>query len=65
MSGMDTQIRMSVARCAQGLIGLPAEVIVRHRDTAMLPLLLRLLDDPSQRVRLEAARAQNLWLLRT
>ncbi|KAA3681107.1 uncharacterized protein DEA37_0009170, partial [Paragonimus westermani] len=59
------QVRLSIARCLTSMVHLPAEVTGRHRNKEVLPILQRLIDDPSRAVRLEAVRAQNAWLLRT
>ncbi|CAL8074479.1 unnamed protein product [Calicophoron daubneyi] len=58
------QVRLCIARCLGCLINLPADIINRHRDTEVFPLLANLVDDPNRCVRLEAARAQNSWYLR-
>ncbi|KAF6780455.1 hypothetical protein AHF37_00060 [Paragonimus kellicotti] len=58
-------VRLSIACCLTSMVHLPAEVTGRHRNTEVLPILQRLIDDPNRAVRLEAVRAQNAWLLRT
>ncbi|KER31860.1 hypothetical protein T265_01949 [Opisthorchis viverrini] len=62
LSKMVTLTRLSIARCLYSLVSLPAEVVGRHRDTHVLPVLVQLLDDPIRVVRTEASKANNAWL---
>ncbi|TGZ72009.1 hypothetical protein CRM22_002329 [Opisthorchis felineus] len=61
-SRMATLTRLSIAHCLYSLVSLPAEVVGRHRDTHVLPVLVQLLDDPVRVVRTEASKANNAWL---
>ncbi|VDQ15483.1 unnamed protein product [Trichobilharzia regenti] len=54
---------MTIARCLNNLIRLPEQVVNRHRDITVLPVLDQLVDDPNRFVRIEAVRARNLWLI--
>ncbi|CAH8840635.1 unnamed protein product [Trichobilharzia szidati] len=56
-------IRLTIARCLNNLIRLPEQVVNRHRDITVLPVLDQLVDDPNRFVRIEAVRARNLWLM--
>ncbi|CAH8521413.1 unnamed protein product [Heterobilharzia americana] len=58
-----TFIRLTIAQCLLSLIKLPLQIINRHRDITILPLLDQLVDDPNRFVRIEAVRARNLWLI--
>ncbi|KAG5451846.1 mms19 nucleotide excision repair [Clonorchis sinensis] len=62
LSRMAALTRLSIARCLYSLVSLPAEVVGRHRDTHVLPVLVQLLDDPIRVVRTEASKANNAWL---
>ncbi|CAH8506068.1 unnamed protein product [Schistosoma margrebowiei] len=56
--------RLIIARCLCSIIKLfPEQLINRHRDVNILPLLDQLVDDPNRYVRLEAVQARNLWLI--
>ena len=57
-------VRFNLARCLRFLVDLPANVMMCHR-ASVLRQLEEMLDDDSQCVRLEAARAYNEWCLRT
>ncbi|CAH8497125.1 unnamed protein product [Schistosoma intercalatum] len=56
--------RLIIARCLCSIIKLfPEQLINRHRDVNILPLLDQLVDDPNRYVRIEAVQARNLWLI--
>ncbi|CAI2726240.1 unnamed protein product [Schistosoma spindalis] len=56
--------RLIIARCLCSIIKFfPEQLINRHRDVNILPLLDQLVDDPNRYVRIEAVQARNLWLI--
>ncbi|CAH8508212.1 unnamed protein product [Schistosoma rodhaini] len=61
---ISTCLRLIIARSLCNIIKLfPEQLINRHRDVNILPLLDQLVDDPNRYVRIEAVQARNLWLI--